>query len=95
MARRLETILPDIIHVDQTGFIKRRQTRDNIRRTLHVMQHIIIKKKLEAVMLGLDAEKAFDSVRWNFLYKVLEQFDFHETFIKIIQLGSKSMVSNS
>lgn len=45
MARHLETILPDIIHVDQTGFLKRRPTQDNIRCTLHVMQQIIKKKK--------------------------------------------------
>lgn len=83
LARRLETILPDIIHQDQTGFIKQRQTQDNIRRTLHIMQNIILKK--EAVIIGLDAEKAFDSVTWDFLYTVLGRFGFHETFIKTIQ----------
>lgn len=84
LARRLETILPDIIHQDQTGFIKQRQTQDNIRRTLHIMQNII-KKQVEAVIIGLDAEKAFDSVRWDFLYTVLGRFGFHETFIKTVQ----------
>lgn len=29
LARRLENILPDIINLDQTGFVKRRKTRDN------------------------------------------------------------------
>lgn len=62
LARRLEVILPDIIHQDQTGFIKQRQTQDNIRRTLHSMQNII-NRQVEAVILGLDAEKVFDSVR--------------------------------
>lgn len=81
LARRLETILPDIIHQDQTGFIKQRQTQDNIRRTLHVMQNII-EKRIEAIILGLDAEKAFDSVRWDFLYMVLERFGFHATFVQ-------------
>lgn len=81
LARRLETILPDIIHQDQTGFIKQRQTQDNIRRTLHVMQNII-EKRIEAIILGLDAEKAFDSIRWDFLYMVLERFGFHATFVQ-------------
>uniref|UniRef100_A0A3P9MWT0 Reverse transcriptase domain-containing protein n=1 Tax=Poecilia reticulata TaxID=8081 RepID=A0A3P9MWT0_POERE len=84
MARRLEVILPDIIDLDQTGFIKKRQTTDDIRRTLLVMQKII-KTRTEAVILGLDAEKAFDFDRWNFLYKVIEQFGFNKTFIKTIQ----------
>lgn len=79
LARRPEIILPEIIHLDQTGFIKHRQTQDNIRRTLHVMQHVI-KNQIETIVVGIDAEKAFDSVGWDFLYKVLEQFHFHKTF---------------
>ena len=83
LARHLEIILPDIIHQDQMGFIKQRQTQDNIQRTLHIIQSI--KKLIESIILGLDAEKAFDSVRWDFLYVVLEQFGFYETFVKNIQ----------
>lgn len=33
----------------------------------------------------MGAEKAFDSVRWDFLYMVLERFGFHERFVKTIQ----------
>lgn len=84
LARRIEIVLPDIINIDQTGFIRQRQTQDSIRRSLHVMRHIT-KKKVEAVLVALDAEKAFDSVRWAFLYKVLQKFGFHETLIKTIQ----------
>lgn len=84
LAKRLEIILPDIIQLDQTGFIKQRQTQDNVRRTIHVINHIN-QDKLEAVLLGLDAEKAFDSVDWSFLYKTLERFQFHNDFVKVIQ----------
>lgn len=83
LARHLEEIMPEIISLDQTGFIRQRQTQDNIRRTLHVMQHII--KQVEATVVGLDAEKAFNSVRWDFLYRVLKQFNFHETLIKTLR----------
>lgn len=84
LAKRLEIILPDIIQLDQMGFIKQRQTQDNVRRTLHDINHID-QDKLEAVLLGLDAEKAFDSVDWSFLYKTLERFHFHNDFVKVIQ----------
>jgi len=84
LARRFENILPDIISLDQTGFIKNRQTQDNIRRTLHIMQHIN-DKKIEALIMGMDAEKAFDSVRWDFLFRVMKRFNFHERCIETIR----------
>ncbi len=84
MAKRIENILPQIISLDQTGFIRQRQTQDSIRRTLHVIEQIN-KDKLQAVMLSLDAEKAFDRVNWEFLYQTLYKFGFHQTFIKTIK----------
>lgn len=84
MARRMEELMPNLIHKDQSGFICQRQTQDNIRRTLHVMNHIR-RNKLKAMILSLDAEKAFNSVSWTYLYKVLHRFGFHETIIRSIQ----------
>ena len=49
LAKRIENILPQIISLDQTGFIQQRQTQDSIRRTLHVIEEIN-KNKLQAVM---------------------------------------------
>ena len=45
MARRLEKFMTKLIHNDQTGFIHQRQTQDNIRRTLHIMNHIAKTKR--------------------------------------------------
>jgi len=84
LAKRLEKILPRIISLDQIGFIQQRQTQDNIWRTLHVIEHITT-NKIEAVLLSLDAEKAFDRVNWEFLYRTLQKFGFHPSFIRTIQ----------
>lgn len=76
--------MPNLIQLDQTGFIRQRQTQDSIRRTLHILWHIQ-HHKINSMFLGLDAEKAFDTVRWLYLYKVLEKFGFHSTIIKAFQ----------
>lgn len=83
VSQRPERILPDIIHKDQTGFIRQRQTQDNIRKTLHILRHTN-KQNIETLILSLDAEKALDSVRWDFLYKVVTKFGFHQTLIDAI-----------
>lgn len=84
IAKRLETILPELIDEDQTGFIKSRQTHDNIRRTLHLIDKIVRENKT-AVILSLDAEKAFDRVNWEFLYQTLDRFGFNKHFVNIIR----------
>uniref|UniRef100_A0A3P8U3W0 Reverse transcriptase domain-containing protein n=1 Tax=Amphiprion percula TaxID=161767 RepID=A0A3P8U3W0_AMPPE len=84
MARRMEEFLSKLIHNDQTGFIRNRQTQDNIRRTLHIINHIQ-KNKTEAVLISVDAEKACDSVNWEFLYKILHKFGLHNTIIDTIK----------
>lgn len=76
LARRIEKLLPSIIQLDQT--------QDNIRRALYVLQHIK-ENHTEAMVMGMDAEKAFDSVRWDFLYSVLEKFNFHDIIIRTIK----------
>lgn len=80
IAKRLENVIPDLIDHDQTGFIKYRQTQDNVRRALYLI-HIMSQNQFESVAMSLDAEKAFDMVQWEFLYLVLKQFGFKEQII--------------
>lgn len=72
-----EKFISDLIDEDQTGFVIGRQTRDNIRRTLHIVEKIQ-KEGRSAALISLDAEKAFDRVNWEFLYQTLERFGFNE-----------------
>ena len=84
IAKRIENLLPELIDEDQTGFVKNRQTHDNIRRTLHLIDRIQKESKV-AVLLSLDAEKAFDMVNWKFLYQTLNRFGFNEQSVNYIR----------
>lgn len=84
LAKRLELIMPELINSDQTGFIRGRQTQDNTRWTLQIINHIH-DSNLQSVLLSLDAEKAFDSVNWLFLKGILTKLNFHEKLTKLIQ----------
>lgn len=51
--------------------------------------------KTQAMLLVLDAEVTFDSVRWTFLYKVLEKFVFHKTFTQALQTIYKTSTATT
>lgn len=76
----MEDIIPDLIDTDQTGFVKYRRTQDNVRRALYLVDHIK-NSNTESVVISLDVEKAFDSVRWEYLYLTLKRFGFNDQII--------------
>ena len=75
IANRIKTVLPKLINEDQTGFIKGRYIGENIR-TLYDIFHYTEKFNIPGLLLLIDFEKAFDSVAWTFIYKVLNFFNF-------------------
>ena len=84
ITKRFYHFMNDIIDEDQTGFIKGRQTHDNIRRTLHILEHVG-HNNISAALISLDAEKAFDCVNWEFLYQVLKKFGLNKKAIQCIK----------
>uniref|UniRef100_A0A1A8PUF6 Reverse transcriptase domain-containing protein n=2 Tax=Nothobranchius rachovii TaxID=451742 RepID=A0A1A8PUF6_9TELE len=84
ISKRLEYYMIELVHEDQTGFIKGRQSHDSVRRTLHIIDQAN-RQKLRMVLVSLDAEKAFDRVSWSFLFKVLERLGFNDLFIRCMQ----------
>jgi len=84
LASRIQLFLPDLIDEDQTGFVKGRQTYDNIRRTLHIIDRAN-RNKLPIGLISLDAEKAFDRVNLEFLYLTLEKLVFNDKSVQCIK----------
>lgn len=83
LANRLLRILPLLIDPDQVGFVKGRQAPDGTRRLINLisrLQHI----KSPAIFLSLDAEKAFDRIHWDFVFKTLSKFGFEGPILSAI-----------
>ena len=83
-ALRLKSILTEIIHIDQSGFLKGRNIAHNIRLIIDLIDYTNT-HDIPGALLLLDIEKAFDSVEHEYLYKVLERFNIGNNFITWIK----------
>ena len=84
MATRLRKVLPSIISEDQTCSIKGREIFDNTFLLRDTIDHATA-KNVPTYIISYDVKNAFDSINHNYLYKVLEKFNFGEIFINYIK----------
>ena len=84
LSRRLEKHIPDIIHPDQSGFVKGRFIGEPIRFVEDLMEKYDREDKTGIVM-QLDFEKAFDSIEWNFMFQVLKNINLGEQFVQFVK----------
>jgi hypothetical protein len=73
-----------LINEDQTGFMKNRYIGDNIRLIYDMIDYLQTVRK-PGLMLCLDFFKAYDSLSWNFMYKVLSAFGFGTDFCRWVK----------
>ncbi|GJS80405.1 RNA-directed DNA polymerase, eukaryota, reverse transcriptase zinc-binding domain protein [Tanacetum coccineum] len=84
LTNRLVDVLGGIINEVQSAFIKDRQILDGPFILNEVMSWCK-KKKKQTLLFKVDFEKAYDSVRWDFLDDVLGKFGFGDKWRKWIQ----------
>ncbi|CAJ2645220.1 unnamed protein product [Trifolium pratense] len=85
LADRLALILPNIISKEQRGFIKGRQIKDCVCLTSEAINMLHNKAYGGNLAIKIDIAKAFDTLDWQFLLKVLKTFGFCEKFCNWIQ----------
>ena len=92
IAWRIKNVLPDIIHHNQTGYVKDRFIGETIRSIYDIMD-FTVKENIPGLMVFIDFQKAFDSVEWKFLFKCLEVFNFGPDFLRWVKVFYKNIQS--
>ena len=70
LAKRLEKVLPKIIHSNQNAFVEGISIFDTIR-TIDDLMEYTKEKDLPGILVAIDFEKAFDTLNLNFLITTL------------------------
>ncbi len=97
IASRKKTDLSNVIHNDQTYFIKGRYIVENINQILNIMEEAD-QQDIPSVMIMIGFEKAFDSPEWSFVIKTLDQLNFGPSithWVKSLYNNSQSCVVNN
>ena len=68
IAARIKNVLPNIIHHNQTGFIKDRYIGETVRSIFDIME-LTVEENIPGLMIFIDFQKAFDSLEWNCLLR--------------------------
>ena len=85
IANRIKNVLDCLIHNNQKGFLKDRFIGENTRMIYDVISSVQ-EKHIPGMLLLVDFEKAFDSISWKFMFKVLKFFNFGPDLIKWVSV---------
>ncbi|KAH7866207.1 hypothetical protein Vadar_017075 [Vaccinium darrowii] len=85
LAKRIQVVLPHIIDPVQSGFVKGRRITDNIFLTQEIMRDYHKSSPSPKCALKVDIMKAYDNVRWEFLWDILISMNFHPQMINWIK----------
>ena len=73
-----------LIKNDQNGFIKGRNIADDIRLMFNVIDYAN-NEDFSGAVLSVDLYKAFDSLRWPFIFAMLRRYGFGNLLTKWIK----------
>ena len=97
LANRIKKVLPTVIHPDQVAYLKKRFIGQNIRTIMDTLGYTKLMDK-KGIIAFLDFEKAFDTIKWDVIYKALNLFNIGPAFIKWVHTiynESEACVTNN
>jgi len=84
LSSRLKRVLNKVIDLRQSAFLEGRGLLDSVLVVNETIEEVKRKKK-ECVVFKVDYEKAYDSVRWEFIYYMLGRLGFCGKWIEWIK----------
>lgn len=84
LADRLKQVLPSIISNTQSAFIPGRLLAENVLLATELIQGYNWKRISKRSMLKVDLKKAFDSINWSFIVRILQALGFPDSFVNLI-----------
>uniref|UniRef100_A0A803TEA6 Reverse transcriptase domain-containing protein n=1 Tax=Anolis carolinensis TaxID=28377 RepID=A0A803TEA6_ANOCA len=84
LAERLKDFLKEWIKEEQTGFLPKRQMKDNVREIINIIEYYEFTRKEELALLTIDMEKAFDNLNWDFFKLLIQELDMGYKFTNAI-----------
>jgi len=97
IATRIKKVLPQLIHTDQTGFMKDRFIGQNIRLLCDLLEQTEL-ENIPGILLQLDFRKAFDTIEWPMIQQVLSIFNFGvsiKRWIETFYCNAESSIINN
>ena len=84
LTKRLNPVMSHLVHELQTGFIRGRYIGDNVVLIRDYIESCKA-KELERSLIFCDFEKAYDRVRWRWLWRVMEHVGLDGRLLALIQ----------
>ena len=84
IAVRVKSVLPNIIHHNQTGYVKDRYIGETVRLIFDIME-FDDNENIPGILIFIDFKKAFDTVEWHYLFDCLKAFNFGPDLINWIK----------
>jgi len=84
MANRVSLVLNKLIFKSQTAYIPSRNVHDNSR-FFEFYRDYCSKNNVDAILMSLDAKKAFDSVDHKYMTACLKKYGFSDNFIEAVK----------
>ena len=98
IGNRFKKFLPTVIGLDQKGFVDGRFIGEVTRLLYDTIHDAYTTKGKKGIIMSIDFEKAFDSVSFSFMEKVIETAGFPKrmrTWVKILLNGFKSHINHA